>query len=368
MFLVGSLSTQAVERKMMRSYRLLQAGENLHCQEIAIPTVENAEVLVKVAGCGVCRTDWHLQDGGFDLGGGKTLPFYGLQYPVTPGHEISGTIAASGPQAGDAPVGRKVLVFPWVGCGECANCLSGLEHLCFRPQYIGIYRDGGYADYVRVPHGRYLIDIDDMDAAAAAPLACSGLTTYSAIKKLGQVPQDCPVVIIGAGGLGLMAVGILKMLGARPLVVLEIDPCKREAALEAGAAAAIDPQAEDSAKQIRKAVGQPIRTVLDLVGSGGTVRQAVDLLAVGGKIVVVGLLGGTLELPTPLLALKSITIEGSFVGSLNELHDLVALVRAHGAPSMPIEVRPLDDAIAALDSLEHGSVVGRIVLTPSPDA
>lgn len=350
----------------MHAYRLHAAGHSLRCDAIEVPSVENKEVLVKVAGCGVCHTDWHLQDGGFDLGGGQKLPFHGVQYPVTPGHEVSGTIVAAGPEAEDAPVGRKVLVFPWVGCGQCANCTVGLEHLCFRPQYIGIYRDGGYADYVRVPHSRYLVDIGDLDITMAAPLACSGLTTFSAIKKFGSVPNECPLVIIGAGGLGLMAVNILKMISAKPPVVVEIDPAKREAALAAGAAAVIDPRDADFAKQIRKAVGQPVRGVLDLVGSGTTVRQGIDILAVGAKLVVVGLLGGTLELPTPLLALKSIAIEGSFVGSLEELHELVALVRTHGAPEMPITARPLDEAKSILESLEHGSVVGRVVLVPSP--
>ncbi|MHA6688057.1 alcohol dehydrogenase [Mesorhizobium sp. A556] len=349
----------------MRAYRFPQAGERLRCDEVAVPEVSGTEVLVRIAACGVCRTDWHLHEGSFDLGDGNKLPFYGLQYPVTPGHEISGTIAAAGPDATDAATGRKVLVFPWVGCGECANCLSGLEHLCFRPRYIGLYRDGGYADYVRVPDSRYLIDLADLDPSKAAPLACSGLTTYSAIGKFGSLPGECPLVIIGAGGLGLMAIGLLKMMGVMPPVVLEIDPRKREAALAAGAAAAIDPRAEDSGKQIRKAVGQPVRGVLDLVGSAQTVRQGIDLLSVGGKIVVVGLLGGKLELPTPLLALKSIAIQGSFVGSLSELRQLIALVIERGMPATPVEVRPLDEAATALDDLEQGSIVGRVVLAPA---
>ena len=124
------------------------------------------------------------------------------------------------------------------------------------PACLGVHRAGGYADHVLVPHSRYLIDIGDLDPAQIAPYACSGLTTYAALKKIGeQTYRQHPVVIFGAGGLGLMCLTLIKALGGAGAIVVDIDPAKRQAALEAGALAAIDGAAPDAAQQIIKAAG-----------------------------------------------------------------------------------------------------------------
>lgn len=348
----------------MRRFRLPEFGGALCEDDTAVPGPEGREVLVRVGGCGVCHSDLHIADGYFDLGNGGRLPFHGIDCPLTMGHEIAGKVVAAGPEAGALTAGAPVLVYPWIGCGSCPNCAAGREHLCPRPRTLGVNRDGGYADYVLVPDPRYLIDIGDLDPVAAAPLGCSGLTTYSAIRKFATDPASVPLVIFGAGGLGLMALQILRMLRAAPPVVVEIDPAKRDAALAAGAAAAIDPQAPDAAKQIRKAAGGAVLSVLDLVGSDSTTALGAKLLGAGGRMVVVGLLGGELRLPVPLLPLKSIAIEGSYVGSLAELRELVALVRENGAPELPLDRRPLAEAARALDDLRAGRVLGRVVLVP----
>ena len=176
--------------------------------------------------------------------------------------------------------------------------------------------------------------------------------------------HDEPVVIIGAGGLGLMALNILGIMGGHGAVVVETDLQRRQAALECGALAAIDPTATDVDQQIRQAVGGPIHFVLDLVGSGETAALGFRLLDRGGKLLVVGLFGGAMSLSVPLLAIRSATIQGSYIGSPTELRELIALVQATRMPQVPLDRRPLDEANRALTDLRAGRVVGRVVLIP----
>jgi D-arabinose 1-dehydrogenase-like Zn-dependent alcohol dehydrogenase len=354
-----------MSQQVMRCYQLTEFRGTLAEASGKAPEPTGTEVLVQVGGAGVCHSDVHIWEGHYDLGSGRKLSFEGrVNFPLTLGHETAGTVVRVGPDAKGVKVGDKVLACSWIGCGACEACENGDEHLCIKPQFLGVNRDGGYASFVVLPHPRYAIDIGDIDPVAAAPLVCSGLTTYSALKKFGRYLQSVPTVIIGAGGLGLMSLGILKMMNGKGAVVVEIDPRKREAALKAGAIAAIDPKAPDAIDEIRRAVGRPIRSVLDLVGSGESAALGVELLGKPGKLVIVGLLGGDMNLSVPLVPMKAITIEGSYIGSPAELRELVDLVKKHGLPSMPLDRRPLANAAAALDDLRHGKVVGRVVLVP----
>src|SRR6185503_11457555 len=249
------------------------------------------------------------------------------------------------------------LVFPWIGCGECPTCQSGDEHLCLKPRFIGIFRPGGYGDHLLVPHPRYLIPLGDLTPAEAAPYACSGVTTFGALRKLGDVTQRQPIVIIGAGGLGLMCLTLLQAMGGKGAVVVDIDEQKRRAALEAGALAAVDGGATNAAAQVAAAVGGPVMGVIDYVGASGTARLGFDLLAKGGKLVVVGLFGGELTVPLPPIPMRAVTIQGSYVGSLAELKDLMALVNRAKAARIPIATRPQAEANAALEDLRAGKAV-----------
>lgn len=348
-----------------RSFQMTGFDQPLRESVAAVPAPTGTQVLVRVKGAGICHSDLHIQDGHYDLGGGEKLSFEGrVQFPFTPGHETTGTVEALGPDATGIEVGTNVVICSWVGCGACAQCKRGDEHLCGAPNFIGVNKPGGYSDCVLAPHPRYLIDLGDLDPVRAAPMSCSGLTTFSAIRKFGGILSDLPLVIIGAGGLGLMATGLMAKLDLAAPVVVEIDPAKRAAALTAGAAAAVDPLAPDAAQRIRDAVGQPVLAVLDLVGSSDTATLGLSLLEKGGRMVVVGLLGGDIRLPVPSLPLKAITLQGSYIGSPAELRELVALLRERGLPDMPLDRRPLDQADAALCDLRAGAVVGRIVLIP----
>ena len=351
----------------MKTYRLQRFGAPLAFEERETPKPRSTEVLLRVTAAGMCHSDLHLCDGGYDLGRGNKLlaEQRGVALPLTLGHEVSGEIVETGPDAGEIARGGNWLVYPWIGCGICAMCGDGNEHLCNRPRCLGIYRDGGYADYMLVPHPRYLLDLERLDPASASPYACSGLTAYSALRKLGHLIEREPVVIIGAGGLGLMAVRLLKALNGAGAVVVDVDPCKREAALEAGAISVADGSSLDQAcAQVAEWIGGAPHAVIDFVGSENTARLAFECLPKGGKIVCVGLFGGGAPWPLPLIALKAITIQGNYVGSLSDLKELLELVRRKHVPPIPITRAPLASANEMLERLRNGEVVGRVVLTP----
>lgn len=350
----------------MRCYCVTGHGQPLELVQRDTPQPKGTEVLVRVKAAGLCHSDLHIWEGYYDLGGGKKLSLAdrGIKLPLTLSHEICGEIVAAGPDAGDVKTGTVAVVHPWIGCGVCAVCQRGEENICTKPQSLGVMRDGGFADYVIVPHPRYLVDLGGLDPVKAAPLACAGVTTYSAVKKFGERIHDDAVVIIGAGGLGMMAIEVLKALGAKGAIVVDVDAAKREAALKAGALAAIDARAPDAAKQIIEATGGGARAVLDLVGATPTVKLALDSCARGGHVVVVGLMGGDITLSLPIIPMRPLKIEGSYVGTLPELRELVTLMRDGKMQPSAVSPRPLREVNDALEALAHGKVVGRQVLVP----
>jgi D-arabinose 1-dehydrogenase-like Zn-dependent alcohol dehydrogenase len=336
------------------------------CEAVSeVPAPKGSEVLVRVGHCGVCHSDIHLHEGYFDLGGGRKLELAGGRpLPFTLGHEIEGTIEAAGPDAKDARPGRKVVVYPWIGCGVCAFCKRGEEHLCLKPQQIGIQVDGGYATHVMVPHPRYLFDYDPIPAALAGTYMCSGLTAYSAAEKLGTSATDYPVLIVGLGGVGMMGFSFIKARSKHPPIVVEIDAKKREYALQNGAAAAFDPNDPGARKGIMAASNGGVLGAIDFVGSEQSAAFGFGSLTKGGKLVLVGLIGGEIKLPVPTFPLKGVSILGSYVGSLAEAKAMLALVRAGRVPPIPVSTRPLAEAQSALDDLRSGKTVGRMVLVP----
>lgn len=352
--------------RMNRCWCVTEHGKPLKLFEQPAPEPAGREVLVRITGAGVCHSDVHLWDGYYDLGGGNQLKLgdRGITLPMTMGHEIAGEIVAVGPQGDASRIGESVLMYPWLGCGECATCLRGDENLCTKGRSLGVFRPGGYATYAITPDAKYCIPLGTLDPAEAAPLACSGVTTYSALKKFGAAIADEPVVIVGAGGLGMMAMTILKCMGGKGSVVVDVDAAKREAALKAGALAAIDGRAPDAVQQLIAATGGGARCVLDLVGSPDTVNLAIGAAVRGTEIVIVGLYGGALTIPVPLFPLRPLTIRGSYVGNLAELEDLVRFAREGSLSLVPVNRRKQDEASSALVDLKAGKVIGRTVLVP----
>jgi propanol-preferring alcohol dehydrogenase len=324
----------------------------------------NTEVIVEVLAAGVCHTDLHVREGSVDLGHGKRLEYAerGVDLPKTLGHENVGRIVAVGPDVGALDMTKNYVVYPWCGCGDCDACRSGEENMCAIPRFLGIHTDGGYATHMRISHPRYLIDIGDMDPQQAAPLACSGLTTYAALRKLGDIPKEHPILIIGAGGLGLNCVELMKAQGMVGPVVVDIDPVKRAAALKAGASAVLDPNEADVLSKISKACAGAPMAAIDFVNASKTAELAFNALAKGGSLVPVGLFGGAAPWALPMITLKSVKIHGSYVGSLTEFKELMTLAKSGALSPIPIQSFPLNEADTVLNKLADGEIIGRAIL------
>jgi propanol-preferring alcohol dehydrogenase len=348
-------------------YRVTEHNSQLERIDSPTPDPKGAEVLIRMTGAGVCHSDIHLWEGVYDLGSGKklTLKDRGITLPLTMGHEICGEVVKVGPDANSVKVGMSCIVFPWLGCGDCPTCKRGEENLCtVKTRSLGVFMSGGYAEFVLVPHARYCIDLGELDPVESAPLACSGVTTYSGLKKFGAKIKEEPVVIMGAGGLGHMALAVLRAMGGKGAIIVDIDEAKRTAAVGAGAIVAVDGAAPDAAQQIVKATGVGASCVLDLVGSSATINLGIASIKKGGEIVVVGLYGGELKLPLVYFPLRGMGIRGSYVGSLPELLELVALAQKGALKPIKVTRRKLHEANASLMDLRAGKVVGRIVLVP----
>ncbi|MEO7150970.1 MAG: alcohol dehydrogenase [Burkholderiaceae bacterium] len=352
----------------MLSYQLHEFGRPLARVLRDTPAPQGSEVLLRVTACGVCHSDVHLHDGYFDLGGDARLDVTrSVRPPRTLGHEIAGTVIAVGPQAGDVSVGARRVAFPWIGCGSCSLCRAGQEHLCGAPQALGVNRDGGYADHVIVPHPRYLIDPGTLTDAQACTYACAGLTAYSALRKAGPIGTGDPLLIIGAGGVGLSGIRLSKqMYGVSPIVA-EIDRSKWDTARDAGAGELIDPTADGALKALLKATGGAA-AVVDFVGTGTSFAFGFGAVRKGGKLVCVGLIGGATTIVPAMVSMKAVSIVGSYVGSLREMEDLMVLARSGVLPDLPLATRPLTQASASLDDLRAGRVRGRLVLDTTPVA
>jgi alcohol dehydrogenase, propanol-preferring len=326
------------------------------------PRPQGSEVLVRIARCGVCHSDLHMQDGFFTLGDGKQLDVRaGRTLPFTLGHEIAGTVESAGPEA-DAKVGAKIAIYPWIGCGQCPACKAADENICANPRHLGVTMDGGFATHVLVPHPRYLIDYAPLPPSYAGALMCSGLTAYSALKRLADRANRAPLLLVGLGGVGLMGLALTRaMYGTAPYVA-DIDAGKREAALAAGAKEAFDPSDPNARKALVKASGG-IYAAVDFAGTDKSLNFATGALAKGGKVVITGLIGGPYTTPVAMFPLKAMTIEGTMTGTLADARELIDLVREKNIAPPPITERPLTEVSMALDDLRAGKIVGRVVLT-----
>ncbi len=349
----------------MKAYQITAWGEPLEERVIETPVPEGTQVLLRVTASGVCHSDIHLWDGYFDMGGDvkMRLEDRGMTLPFTMGHEVLGEVVAVGPDASGVEVGDKRIYFPWIGCGECDVCQRGDELLCLAPRTPGTRYAGGYAEYCLAQHSKYLVPFEGVEETHAATCACSGVTAYSALKKLKHLRPEEHLMIIGAGGVGLAGIGMAKAVVDAKLVVADINPAKRAAALAAGADMVIDNSDGDAVKELMASTGGGVHGVIDFVGAPASTGFAMQTIARGGTIVVVGLFGGAVQLPLATLPLKMMSIIGSYVGNLDEMHELMALVTAGKVKPVPITPRPLREAAQAIADLRDGKALGRYVLT-----
>jgi propanol-preferring alcohol dehydrogenase len=344
----------------MKALRLTRWGKPAELRETAVPEPGPGQVLIKVGGAGACHSDLHLMD--WPEG---QLPW---KLPFTLGHENAGWVAAVG--AGVTSVREKaaVLVYgPW-GCGHCRPCRLGRENYCEHAAEIvvsggGLGLDGGMAEYMLVPSARFLVPIDDLDPVRAAPLADAALTPYHAISKArDRLVPGSTAVVIGCGGLGQMAIQLLAVTTGTRIVAVDTDDHKLEAARSFGANVVVRSDA-GALEALRKATGGiGAELVLDMVGSDATLALGAKALRMEGRLVIVGLALGKLQVDFFSLPYGA-EVATSYWGTQPELIELVALARA-GRIRMDVETFPLDRALEAYERLRRGEIRGRAVIVP----
>ena len=350
----------------MKSARITGPNEPLKISESENPQPQDNQVLVKVKAVGVCHSDLHLWEGGYDLGDGQFMKVTdrGVKYPVTPGHEIVGTVVDVGSSVTGISKDDEVLVYPWIGCGECPACKVGNENLCDAPKSLGVFQDGGYSDYSLVPHYKYLAKLDGIDPESATSLACSGLTAYTAIKKSNQNSPEF-LVVIGAGGLGLMGVQIAKAITKAKIICVDLDDQKLETAKEMGADFILNSKdPETSQKIISICNNKGADSVVDFVNAPPTAKLGLAVLRKRGNLVLVGLFGGSIEMSLVTIPLKSIIIQGAYTGNYNDMVELLDLARKGIINPMISKRYSLDEANVALEDLKARKILGRAVINP----
>jgi alcohol dehydrogenase, propanol-preferring len=317
----------------MRAVVLRAFNEPLELQEREIPSPRGEDdTVLRVLACGVCHSDLHVAENFFDS-----------ELPLVLGHEIV---------AQDDQLGNVLVYTPW-GCGKCRFCLASEEMICPDAREAGLFQDGGYAEYVRVPARRYLYPIGELDPVQAAPLGCGGLTPYRAVKHAaGWLGRDSRALVLGAGGLGQFGIQFLRLMTDAVVHVGDPSAQKRERALALGAAEAAAPEELDG----------PYTAVLDFVGSEDSLTHAARLVDRQGVAIVIGLFGGRVP-----FGLGAVPHEAHFLssiwGSRDELAELISLAQRERL-HYTIETMALERAQEAHDLIRSGRAAGRIVLTP----
>lgn len=348
---------------LMRRQSLVKFDAPLRETVVETPKPQGNEVLVRIERCGLCHSDLHIQDGFADLGGGKKLDTTrGMTLPFTLGHEIAGVVEEVGAQVSRNLIGARKAVFPWIGCGQCRDCVKGDENLCGKQRFIGLAIDGGFASHVLVPDAKYLLDYDPLPIDQAATLMCSGVTAYGALKRLVDRSRQRNLLLIGLGGVGMTGLSFAQAMFKQEISVADLSPAARASALAHGASVAYDPAEVDVVKRILKETEGGFDEVVDFAGSEESIAFAVSTVARGGKIVVSGLMGGNFSLPMVQWVYKRMTIEGFMVGTLTEAHELMAFARSGKIKPTPVREEPMADVQKCIDELRAGKVVGRVVL------
>jgi len=350
----------------MKVAQIVTPKEPLQIKDLEIPKPKEFEVVVKVKAVGVCHSDLHLWEGGYDAGAGSFMKATdrGVKFPVTPGHEVVGTVSHIGSSVQGITTGDDVLVYPWIGCGICPACKVGNENLCDAPRSLGVFQNGGYAEYVLVPNSKYLIKVSGIDLEGTASLACSGLTAFTAVKKANTNSEQF-LVIIGAGGLGLMGIQIAKAVTKSTIICVDLDDNKLAVAKKMGADYTINSKDQDTVQKIISICNNKgAECVIDFVNTPPTVKTDLAVLRKRGNLILVGLFGGSAEIVLPTIPLKAITIQGAYTGNYNDLVELLNLAK-RGVINPIISKRYLlGDANTALEDLKQGKIIGRAVINP----
>lgn len=341
----------------MRAVQVVGYHAKPQLTDIPEPVIEGPlDVIVRIGGAGVCRTDLHIIDGQWETKSGVALPY-------TIGHENAGWVHAAADAVTNVRVGDKVILHPLITCGFCRTCRLGDDAHCANSQFPGIDTDGGYAEYIRTT-ARSVVKIDDtLEPADVAALADAGLTAYHAAAKVARLthPDDI-CVVIGAGGLGHIGIQFLKAISAVTVVIVDRNPDAVALAVTLGADCGIIADGSQVQQVLELTGGRGVAAVLDFVGEGGATKEGVAMLRRGGNYFVVGY-GENIDIPTIDIISTEINFIGNLVGSYNDLRELMALA-ARGKVKLHTTKYPLDEFQRALDDLDAGRVRGRAILVP----
>ena len=346
----------------MKALQLTAWKHEPEFREVPQPDPGPGEVLVRIGGAGACHSDLHLMHD-FEAGAVAWGP------PFTLGHENAGWVEALGPGVRGVEVGEPVAVYgPW-GCGRCRRCLMGMENYCERQAEIGaagggLGRDGGMAPFMLVPSARWLVPLGGLDPVHAAPLTDAGLTPYHAVKRsLPLLVPGSHVVVIGAGGLGHLAVQVLRALSPATVIAVDQRPAALTLATEVGAEFTVLSGPDAAAEVQEVTAGRGAEVVLDFVGADSTLALGAAVARPLGHLTIVGIAGGTL--PVSFFSIGyEVSVATTYWGTLPELVEVIALAR-------PGRIRPhvqrftLDDAPLAYEAMRQGALEGRAVVTPS---
>lgn len=346
----------------MRAFQLVQWQQPPELREVPVPEPGPGQVLIKVGGAGACHSDLHIMEAP------GPAPGFATKLPFTLGHENAGWVERLGPGVTGFTPGDPVIVYgPW-GCGLCADCRKGRENYCQkvsgRGGGLGGGDDGGMAEYLLVPASRFLIPLDTLDPREAAPLSDAGLTSYHAVKRsLHLLGPGSTAVVIGAGGLGQMAIQILRALSAATTVVaVDTSADKLRTAQRMGADEALlaGDEAVTRIKDLTRQQGAQL--VLDMVGADPTLRMAAQVARVLGHLTIVGLASGALPVNFSSPP-HECSVASPYWGSIPELMEVVALAQQQKI-KMLVEHFPLARADEAYRLLQEGRIQGRAVITP----
>ncbi|MFF2206080.1 NAD(P)-dependent alcohol dehydrogenase [Streptomyces sp. NPDC058145] len=341
----------------MKAVQVIEYDEPPVLVDVPDPQITGPlDVIVRIGGAGVCRTDLHILEGQWKEKSGVALPY-------TIGHENAGWVAEVGQAVTNVKIGDPVILHPLVTCGLCRACRAGDDVHCMNSAFPGIDADGGYAEYLKTSARSVVPLAPSLEPASVAALADAGLTAYHAVAKAARVlrPGD-KAVVIGAGGLGHIGIQVLRALSPVEMIVIDRSPEALALAKELGADHTLVADGSEADRVRDLTGGHGAEAVLDFVGEGGAVETGVACLRRNGNYYVIGY-GGHLHVPTIDVISTEINFIGNLVGSYNDLSELMVLA-AQDKVTLHTQRYPLASFRQALDDLDAGAVRGRAILIP----
>ncbi|GGE29658.1 alcohol dehydrogenase [Marinithermofilum abyssi] len=341
----------------MKAARLHEYDQPLRLEQVQEPEIiDPTDVIVKIGGAGVCRTDLHLIEGVW----ANTL---GTELPYIIGHENAGWVHEVGSSVSNFKVGDAVIVHPVMSCGLCLSCRSGEDMHCENLKFPGLTVDGGYAEYLKTSERALIPLAENVQPEDVAPLADAGITAYRAVRKAAPLAKPgTSVLMIGMGGLGHIGVQLMRELGNADIIALDVDKQRLNMAMDLGADYAVQANNQMISEVRNLTKGQGVDIIIDLVGTDKTHADSMQMMRKGGYYFVVGY-GGTVKIPSLDIINNEFNIIGNLVGNYNDLYELMQ-IHARGKVKLHSTKYSLDDANNVLNMLDKGQINGRAVLVP----